>query len=401
MKKKLFYILLVLIITNIIIINQKVIIKKEIILEDYQDLIIKDDLNLNVHEKYNLKDLVTFKNESTIINDKVIDTNEIGLQEIEIIYLNKEKEKRKSIININVVDKIKPLILGSSTYKVKLGNDLDLRYMFLSVDNYDKNPLREVIGEYDYNKIGSYDLLFKVTDSSNNISTRKMVINVVSKIDNPKKISNPIKYEDIYLKYKKENTKVGLDVSRWQENIDFIKLKELNVEFVILRIGFQKGFQKEIGMDSYFTENIKKAIEAGIPVGLYFYSYATSLKEAEEQALWIIDNIKESKVELPIAFDWESFSSLSKQNLSIFNLNQIAIKFMSTIDEHGYKGMNYSSKSYLENIWNIEDYPVWLAHYTTETTYKGKYYIWQMTDQGKIPGIVGNVDINIMYEEDL
>ena len=150
-------------------------------------------------------------------------------------------------------------------------------------------------------------------------------------------------------------------------------------------------------MDSEFENNIKNAKENNIKVGLYFYSYASTTKEAKENALWVIKQIKKYDIDLPIAFDWEEWSNFNEYNLSFFGLTSLAETFIDTVEKHGYKGMLYSSKTYLENIWLNNDKTIWLAHYTDETSYKGKYNIWQMCNDGVIDGINGDVDIDIMY----
>jgi GH25 family lysozyme M1 (1,4-beta-N-acetylmuramidase) len=268
----------------------------------------------------------------------------------------------------------------------------------ISIDNYTKTPTIEVIGVYDLNTLGSYKLTFKITDESGNFNTKDFTLNVVSKVI-PKKIPNTKTiYEDIVTTHKNDNTKIGLDISKWQGDVDYDKLKEKNVEFVMFRIGYQKGYDKEFILDEKFERNIRESNRVGIPVGLYFYSYANSKKDAEEQALWIIDKIKNYSISLPIAFDFEDWSNFSKQNMSIKDINDIATHFMKTLEDNGYDGINYSSKYYLENIWNIDEYPVWLAHYSSKTDYAGEYSMWQLCQDGRIDGINGAVDINVMYK---
>ena len=115
-------------------------------------------------------------------------------------------------------------------------------------------------------------------------------------------------------------------------------------------------------------------------------------------AEWVIKALDGEELDLPVVFDWENWSKWQEYKLSFHDINEIADTFMKTIEKAGYKGMLYSSKFYLENIWeNKNDYPVWLAHYTNETNYKGKYKIWQMCNDGVIDGINGDVDIDIMY----
>lgn len=397
MKKIIIIITIVLLLTISIISLNKNKIKEEIKIID-ETIIIKENIELNVYEKYYYSDLVTIKS-GKLEHNNLIDTSSLGTKEIEINYVNNEKKITKIPVKYTVVDKIKPVILGSNIYDIKLGDDKDLRYLLFSGDNYDRNPQREVIGEYNYNEVGTYNLIFRVTDSSGNVNQEDLIINVYEKKKTKDNYPKENKfYEEIYKQYKTNKTKIGLDISRYQGDVDYNKLKSSKVEFVFLRIGFQKGFKNELGMDTYFLDNVKKANEVGIPVGVYFYSYATSLEEAEEQANWIINNIKDYKIDLPIVFDWESFSLFSKQNISIYDLNQIAYKFIEVVEKNGYQGMNYSSKKYLENVWNIPEHLVWLAHYTDKTNYEGSYYVWQLTDKGRVNGINGDVDINVMYE---
>ena len=135
-------------------------------------------------------------------------------------------------------------------------------------------------------------------------------------------------------------------------------------------------------------------------VGVYFYSYANSVTSARNEAEWVIKQLKDNnyKIDLPIVFDWENWSRFNSFNVSFNTLTNSAEEFIKTVSSNGYKGLLYSSKYYLENIWLPRDYTVWLAHYTSATTYKGDYKIWQMTSSCAIPGIDSNtVDVDIMY----
>jgi GH25 family lysozyme M1 (1,4-beta-N-acetylmuramidase) len=224
------------------------------------------------------------------------------------------------------------------------------------------------------------------------------VLKVVDKISTTPPTNTKTNYEDVLSTYKNESNKIGLDISKWQGNVDFNKLLENNVEFVMLRVGYQKGFNGTYEIDPYFYNNIKELNKLNIPVGVYFYTYATSTKEAHEQALWVIDKIKDYKISLPVVFDFESWDNFSTLNLSLHDINEISKAFLSAIKVNGYDAMNYSSKYYLENIWNIGEYPVWLAHYINQTNYSGEYVMWQLCNNGRIDGINGNVDIDILYD---
>lgn len=140
------------------------------------------------------------------------------------------------------------------------------------------------------------------------------------------------------------------------------------------------------------------AQQYGIPVGIYYYSYAGNEKEAREEAKWVIEQIKDYKIELPVVFDWEEWNNFNFYRVSFYELTNIAISFLEEIENAGYQGMLYSSKNYLENVWYKTKYDIWLAHYTSKTNYEGKYQYWQMTSSGKVDGIKGPVDVDIFYQ---
>ena len=100
------------------------------------------------------------------------------------------------------------------------------------------------------------------------------------------------------------------------------------------------------------------------------------------------------KLDLPVAFDWECFSYFNQFDLSLYGLNEVAESFFQTIEDAGYETMLYGSKNYLNNLWIYNQNDIWLAHYTKSTDYDKEYQYWQFTNQGKIPGISGFVDIN-------
>ena len=150
-------------------------------------------------------------------------------------------------------------------------------------------------------------------------------------------------------------------------------------------------------MDSQFERNISEANRVGIPVGIYFYSYASTPKESFNDALWVMTQLQGYDVELPIAYDWENWDDFNDYDVSFYDLTYTAQTFLDTVGLVGYDGLLYSSKIYLEKIWLDIDYEIWLAHYTSETNYKGEYRFWQLCNNGRVDGINGDVDINIMY----
>ena len=206
-------------------------------------------------------------------------------------------------------------------------------------------------------------------------------------------------FSDIVKKHKKDNTMIGIDVSRWQETIDFEKVKEAGCEFVIMRIGINSDIDKDISKDSYYDNNIRKAKEAGLKVGVYVYTSAINEDMAKEHAKETIKYLNNEELDFPVAYDFENWSKIKSYNINLYDLENSLNTFAKELKKEGYDTMLYSSKWYLENVWiNGNDYPVWLAHYTPETSYQGKYIMWQRTNIGKIDGISTDVDIDILYK---
>lgn len=336
----------------------------------------------------------------TIVDDYVIDTTDIGKKKIEFEYINDDNIKVKYNYEINVVDNVAPLIWLNNSYTVNVGSDISLTDKILCGDDTDPNPTCEVIGEYNMNEAGTYPLVFKATDDSGNVTEKEFNLIVREHKTSGTSsggVSTKTLFSEVVDAHKNENTEIGIDISKWQGDVDFNALKEAGVEFVIIRVGTSSGINGENLVDSKFEQNINGANKAGIPVGIYFYSYANSEDRAISDALWVLEQIKDYKVDLPIAFDWENWSFYNEFNLSFFGLSSMADSFVKTVRDAGYEGMLYSSKNYLEDIWFKGDYPVWLAHYTTKTNYEGDYEFWQLCNNGRVAGINGDVDINIRY----
>lgn len=309
------------------------------------------------------------------------------------------KIKNKQISNQNneiIHDTTAPIIVLGDSYTVKTGYNKNLIDVIMSADDVDGNPKREIIGDYDLNTAGEYNLTYKIEDASGNVTTKDFVLKVK---DNYKYTENEISFKDAVSKYKNDKTKLGIDVSKWQEDIDWKMVAGDGVEFAILRMGYQNGFDGEVAIDPYFEANVKGCMENNIPIAIYFSSYAKSIDEAKSQADWICEKLKEYNYSnVNISFDWENWNSFNKLGLSLNDINNMADTFMDECVSQGYKSMLYGSKTYLEDVWkNKKNYPVWLANYVDETSYSGNYKVWQFSQTGTVSGIKGKVDINVMY----
>lgn len=357
---------------------------------------------VDVFKEVTLEDLI-YEINGKLIKNKKIDTTTIGKKKVSFNYINDDNIKVPYTIEIEVIDRNPPLIKKFSSYSTTVGNDKFYDKFFCG-DNYDDKPKCSIEGEYDINTPGLYDVTFKGEDSSGNISENRFTLivkeppkNSSSKSDKKKEVITT-DFDEVLKKYKKNNNKIGIDVSHFQGDIDFEKVKNSGVEFVYIRVGRGGGVGKKPVLDDKFKQNIEGFNKVKIPVGIYFYSYAVNEKEAVKDAKWVIKQIKDYKVDLEVAYDFEDWIDFSEYNLSFYHLSQTAEAFNNKIKEAGYTGMLYSSKYYLENIWFKTKHPIWLAHYTDNTDYDGDYKVWQLCENGKVDGIKDNmVDIDIMY----
>lgn len=200
--------------------------------------------------------------------------------------------------------------------------------------------------------------------------------------------------------YETSGTSLGIDVSKYQGDINWSQVKQDGIEFAIIRVGYRGYGTGKIVMDPYFKKNIEGALANNIHVGVYFYSVAKNEMEALEEANFTINAIKGYNITYPVAFDLEDFNRHRLSNVSYDQLNKNAITFLNRIRSAGYTAMHYGSKNTFGPIWNMNNlnkYKVWLAHYTDKTNYAGKYNIWQYTSNGIVKGINGRVDLNIAY----
>ena len=351
-----------------------------------------------------LYDLIGDNNVEILSKDKVLDTSEIGENEIEISYKYKKRDYLYKI-KYKVIDDEKPIVLGTkSNVTYVVNSEFDLCDNTNYIDNYSRVPICSIEGDYDSTKVGTYNLKYKISDQSDNYVEEDFVLNIVDKLPESNTTSKPSKKEnilfsDIIKKHKNSNTMIGIDISRWQEDIDFEKVKNAGCEFIIMRIGINSDIDKDISKDSYYDKNIKAAKDAGLKVGVYVYTSAINEDMAKEHAKETIKYLNKEELDFPVAYDSGYWSSIKSYNINLYDLENSLNTFAKELKNEGYDTMLYSSKWYLENIWiNGNDYPVWLAHYTPETSYEGKYILWQRTNIGKIDGIKTDVDIDIYYE---
>ncbi len=359
------------------------------------NVIIKDDV-YSYYEEIKLSDVVNIE-DGTISKDFIINTKKLGNNNVSFKYKVNNRNFTGSL-EYEVVDNTDPLIISKSTFYTPAGSEIDILDSVMCADDYDSEPECEIVGEYDINKVNSYNLKIINTDSSNNSVSKDITLNVYAPEpveDNIEPVITPIYLQDIINTHKLDSTKVGIDVSKWQGDINFEEVANSGVEFVIIRIGY--GYDFDSYLDPKFHEYYEQAKAVNLDVGVYYYSYASSVDESIKQAQWVVKTLNKSDLELPIFFDWEEWHNFNDFDISITELNEMASSFINEVNKNDYVGGNYSSANYLRMIWNINT-PTWLAHYTTNTDYEGNYYIWQLTDKGIVPGIDGYSDINVLYK---
>ena len=367
-----------------------------------------ENLKVPVYSKVKVKDLIA-SIDGKVITNKTLNTEELGKQEVSFVYKNKNNKEKRGVFTIDVVDEEKPLVWLSGSYSARVGSDLNLEDEIFCADNYDSNPTCKIEGTYDLNIAGTYNLTYVATDSNKNEERINFTLNVyepapatTTQTPAPAEEREEVvtAFNDVVATHKDENTEIGIDVSKWQGDIDFKKVKDAGATFVMIRVGSQQGVDGEYVLDPYFKQNIENALANDLKVGVYFYSYANSKKEARKQATWVLNQIKDYEITLPIAFDWECYNSFNQMELSLFGLNEVAESFLEKVEDKGYDGMLYGSKNYLNSIWKYHDYDVWLAHYTDQTDYDSHYVMWQLCQDGRIDGINTAVDINVLYKND-
>lgn len=376
--------------------------KNEYILPE--ELIFKEkEVSINVYDTLNINDLYEETNADIIAPANKPDTTTIGTNTYTIT-LKYKKHTYKKDLTYKVIDNEAPTILSApSTLTIKVNDDVYPCDNIVYIDNYDKEPSCQINGNYDLTKTGMYNVKYILTDSSNNETTKDLKLNIVDHISNkpqtPQK-KNTLPIETVINNYKTDKTSIGIDVSRWQGNIDYEKVKNAGIEFVIMRIGVNSSVKKDVSIDSYYEQNIKKAKEAGLKVGVYLYTSAINNKMANEHAKWLIEILNGEKLDFPIAYDFENWQYIMEYKISKHDLDEALETFTMALKKANYDTMLYSSKFYLEKVWsNKNNIPVWLAHYTSVTSYKGNYFLWQMSNIGSVPGINNDVDINILYKE--
>lgn len=193
--------------------------------------------------------------------------------------------------------------------------------------------------------------------------------------------------------------KVGIDVSEHQGTIDWVAASGA-IDFAIIRLGYRGYTAGNLILDPYYSTNMAGATAAGVPVGVYFYSQATTYEEGVEEANFVLNNLGDYGLAYPIVLDREDPMSEEARtnNMSKEEHTQAALGFLETVSAAGHRAMVYTNKLYYALYLDLEQiyqYPVWYAQYADEPDWPYEFSIWQYTESGEVPGVYGPVDLNL------
>lgn len=207
-----------------------------------------------------------------------------------------------------------------------------------------------------------------------------------------------------YMENGKKTSYVGVDVSKHTGKINFTGVKAAGVDYVMIRLGSRGYSTGQISLDENFKENIEGAIEAGLEVGVYFYSQAITQDEAIQEANFVIQNLEpyRAKVKYPVAFDMEFVSNDKSrvEGLSREDKTTVTAAFLEGVKAAGYVPMIYGDKEWLIkeiDMTKLQEFDVWLSQEEDIPDYPYQYTMWQYSTEGVLNGITGNADLNICF----
>jgi GH25 family lysozyme M1 (1,4-beta-N-acetylmuramidase) len=195
---------------------------------------------------------------------------------------------------------------------------------------------------------------------------------------------------------------LGVDVSHHQEKINWKRVKADGIDFAMIRVGYRGAEKGTLQEDTFFKDNIAGAAEAGLSVGAYFFSQATSEAEAVQEAEYVIGALSGAAVTMPVVFDIEEGGDAASRtdDLTPEQITSFARAFCDRVSAAGYTPMIYANTRWFVARMNLEDlsaYGKWLAQYFERPAFPYEFAIWQYTNTGRVKGIKGDVDMNLAF----
>lgn len=194
---------------------------------------------------------------------------------------------------------------------------------------------------------------------------------------------------------------LGIDVSKYNGDIDWDKVRNAGIQFAIIRAGYRGSSTGALVEDPYFRQNMQGALAAGLKVGVYFFTQAVNEVEAVEEASMVMQLCKDYKLTYPIFIDTEGAGGDGRADgLGVTERTAVCKAFCETIESANYTSGVYASRNWLNHnlyMGDLDKYAIWLAEYRDEPEYGGTYQFWQYTSSGYVDGIEGRVDLDISY----
>lgn len=205
-----------------------------------------------------------------------------------------------------------------------------------------------------------------------------------------------------YTENGEKTSHLGIDVSYFQQDINWQLVKESGIEYVMIRVGYRGYETGSLNKDTRFDEYIKGATEAGLHVGVYFFSQAVTVEEALEEADFVLEAIAPYELSYPVVYDWEIIGgeTARTEGMPAQMLTDCTAAFCNKIAKAGYIPMVYASKRQAllkTDMSALAGFDFWLAEYREEPTYPYEFQMWQYSPEARIPGIEGDTDINICF----
>lgn len=203
---------------------------------------------------------------------------------------------------------------------------------------------------------------------------------------------------------------LGVDVCSYQGQIDWQQVAAAGVEYAIIRVGGRGwGPEGKLYTDEYAQINYDGAKAAGLQVGTYFFSQATTVEEAQEEAQYVLQIMDGWELEMPVVFDWEQIPTWTDPEsrtaeMDARTVTDCTVAFCEQIRAAGYTPMFYTNTHQYETFLyatEVDSYGVWAAQYSDRLTFPYYLNMWQYTDSGTVPGIEGEVDLNLYFPENI